>query len=238
MSCLCNGAADDCPLCGGTGKLTCGVCGGLRWVMREYAKDKWQAVACQRCRQIPRPTFGSGLLSQMEGWTFAGLIEHPALREAAEWLKTVVHRRKGWVAFCSAPGRGKSYLLAATVNLALESGLTARYALCSTLLQELQDAQMGYGGYTYHALMRKLVGVQVLCLDEFGEYSPTAARDAALRELLVHRSDPAWLPTVLATNLTGNEVTRRFEWLVSRFDHPEVREFFLESVPHLREVRL
>jgi len=231
-ACLCKGMIDGCPLCGGTGQRLCERCGGLGYVARPQGEHVFEPAVCPACGAAPaRSTAPTGLLPGMERWTFARLkVSHPDLAEAAAQVHRAVTEGRGWVVLYGPPGRGKSYLLAAAVNLALSQRKTARYSLLSTCLQELQEALTG----CYLATMRGYVEADVLALDEFAEYNPTPWRDSVVRDLLVLRSDPVWMPTFLATNQTQGEISRRFDWLSSRCEMDEVIEISLENVPDLR----
>jgi DNA replication protein DnaC len=121
--------------------------------------------------------------------------QHPELAKAAADLETILDERKGWFLAQSDPGKGKSVMLCAMVNEATNQGLTAvYYSTTAEMLQQFQDAQTGKGPMTYSALMRILQGVDVLALNEFGENSDSPFRLTILRELLVARSEPRWVP--------------------------------------------
>jgi DNA replication protein DnaC len=162
--------------------------------------------------------------------------KHPVLLQASATLQGIIKDRQGWVLFHSACGRGKSYLLAASVNEATRQGLSGiYYQQASEMLQELQDAQMHEHKLSYNALVRVLVQADVLALDEFGEHKDSEFRLVALRQVLNARSDVGgWKPTIFATNRHPDELDRRYPWLFSRFQHSLVHEFSLAEVPDLR----
>lgn len=240
-SCVCRGMVDDCPLCGGMGRESCVQCHGVRKVALRKAEGCWESVACGLCAHVLRPAKDRvvGMLPGMSAWTFGRMLrQYPVLNRAGERARAMLAVGQGWMVMYGPWGVGKSYCMAAILNELL--GMrerTGRYVLMSAMMQEFQDAQTGRhpDGKIYSALMRELVDVDVLCLDEFGEWNPSEFREKALRQLLVARSDPMWRVTLLATNRTGNDLQKSFPWLTSRFNSPLVVELDFSSIPDLRK---
>ena len=229
-----------CPICLGTGRRPCEACGGLRLQAVPEMANQFSPEGCRRCATTTRTQsrLGAGVPRGATAWTFDRMTkQYPALTNAAAELQALLDRGKGWAIASEDPGRGKSYLFAAMANEALKRGMSVRYyEEMEKFLQDLQDAQTGNSPYTYNGLMQTVSGVDVLVLDEFGEQKDSEFRLIATRSLLVSRSDTGgWPITLLATNRTPEELTRRFPWLASRFMHPAVIELDLTTVPDLRE---
>jgi len=249
-TCPCGGLLSDCRLCGGSGKLPGCLCRGLRYVARLQEGEgqmTWAVSPCPRCgeRAVVRQTLPDGLSEEQRMWTFDSLYrELPALTSVATRVEAWALDRAGWYVFAAPWGRGKTYLQCALVNYYQGKGLGAMYWLTGDLLQRLADALYGEDpDWSYGALYRALVQVDLLCLDEFGHEKLTGWREAQLRGILVARSDGSWRPTVFATNREPGHFAEALPWLWSRWadEHTKVEQF--EGVPDLRgylkrEVRL
>lgn len=241
MECVCKGMLKSCPLCQGTGNVTCEECLGTQYKMQEVvsSSNRWSHVPCGRCGSAVSALAArvqSGLTRAHEAWTFSRIVsDYPALDEASRQLVSVLEAKKGWVVFTSPAGCGKSYLLAAMVNEARRQSLAAHYTTVAKMLDELQQAVTGRHDMAYWALMRQYTDdIEVLCVDEFGEFNRTDWRMAQIREIFVARSEPVWRPTIFATNWTPADINKHFPWLYSRFHRPEVFRSVLEGVPDLR----
>jgi len=242
--CVCGGMVKNCPLCGGAGKPTCTVCLGTHYLSLKKLPDGdfgdvvYEVVPCPACltKRGNEPVRPTGLREGMEDWTFENMVqEHPALLEAAGQFRHILERRRGWGVLYCASGTGKSYLLASVANAAGGQGLQAHYVNTSFLLSQLQEAMMGKNDWTYTAMVRWLSDdVDVLCLNEFGDFNPTAWRTDTIKIILEHRSDPVWRPTFFASNKPGRELAAMFPWLADRFNSSEVFESVLPGVPSLR----
>jgi len=231
--CVCHGNWPECPLCHGTGR-PCRRCGGLG----VYLSESGELVWCD-CRDVKRRAFlPAGLLRGMEDWTFASL-RADGLRETAAKLRAWTESPGGWLLMVAPPGRGKSYLLACVVNHARSRGREAVYFITSVLLDEIQARRRGspsFSDWSFPAWWRRLQEVELLVLDEFGNFNHTEAREEKLRELLVARSDPNYLPTVIASDRSFNQIEERYPWLASRLRHPKVRSVDFTGVPDLRRL--
>jgi hypothetical protein len=239
-NCPCRGLLQNCPLCGGGGKLSSCICGGLRVVARQVGEMRWEWKSCPRCGEDEAPAleYSSGLSEGMERWTFGSLYQdYPALTSIAAGLEQWLASGRGWRVFAAPWGRGKTYLMAALVNKARASGQEAVYWLTSSMLQELQDAALERSAWSFGTLFRVLSTVPLLCLDEFGHVGLTARREEWLRAMLVSRSDPVWLPTVFATNDPVEKFKMEMPWLGSRWGGSEVVLIRFDGIPDLRRER-
>ena len=242
VECVCRGMIPDCVCCRGEGEV-CDLCRGTRQVAGEVAEHIYTCEPCPRCAAQQRKPKArvTGLTQAMLTWTFSNMIQtYPVLVDMASAANVMLKEGYGWIVAYGPPGRGKTYTQAAVLNELYEQGRgSGRYVTMDFLLQDLQDAQLGKHsrGKSYNVLMQEFINVGVLCIDEFGEWNPTEWRATVLRHLLVSRSDSGgWKPTFLATNKTDIELLARFPWLVSRFNHPAVKEFDVRSVPDLRGI--
>lgn len=234
--CICHGNWRDCPLCKGTGRV-CPDCGGFGYVLAEEGKAK----ECSCSGGVSHGTrLPSGLLSGMEVWAFETLRDDPVIREVARKLKVWCREQKGWLLLLAPSGRGKSFFAACLINYARAQGKEAVYFMTSFLLDEIQERRWGrqqFRDWTFTAWWRHLIDVDLLVLDEFGNFNVTDARLEKLRELLISRSDPIFMATVIASDCPFADLEEKFPWLASRFRHQSVKLVDLQGIPDLRRIR-
>lgn len=184
----------------------CPKCGGAGWLRYDVPLDDkrfGKAVPCE-CLQQHTSEASDALVarlrSQLSGteqtWNLANWVgaDEKALTVAADALKV----GSGFWTFWGTVGTGKSGLLVAIVNSALNARMPARYAVVPELLDELR-ASYGNGHYEY--LMEELKTIRVLALDELHRNRGTDWENEKMFELIDHRYR-YWdgLLTVFGTN--------------------------------------
>ncbi|HSN13241.1 MAG TPA: ATP-binding protein [Anaeromyxobacteraceae bacterium] len=104
---------------------------------------------------------------------------------------------KGFLLY-GRPGAGKTHLLVATLRyLALEKGIGGRYVEFMLLLS---DIKAGFdGGRSHMEILRPLLAVPVLAIDELGKERGTEWERSMLDELISRRFNSG-LATLFATN--------------------------------------
>ena len=104
---------------------------------------------------------------------------------------------KGFLLY-GRPGAGKTHLLVATLRyLALEKGIAGRYVEFMLLLS---DIKAGFdGGRSHMEILRPLLAVPVLAIDELGKERGTEWERSMLDELISRRFNSG-LATLFATN--------------------------------------
>jgi DNA replication protein DnaC len=104
---------------------------------------------------------------------------------------------KGFLLY-GTPGAGKTHLLVATLRyLALEKGIAGRYVEFMLLLS---DIKAGFdGGRSHMEVLRPLLAVPVLAIDELGKERGTDWERSMLDELISRRFNSG-LATLFATN--------------------------------------
>ncbi len=216
-------ADTTCPDCGGTGSVVEQVLGaGAR-----ARRCRCQA-ACPRCGEtgyVLVPTAGSavaqvcscrhlderiGIFNQIgipaavakaSFDTFKIYAPpHARAKAAAEDFARKFRRdapTKGFL-FFGRPGAGKTHLLVATLrHLALEKGVAGRYVEFMLLLS---DIRAGFSANRSHMeILRPLLSVPVLAIDELGKERGTEWERSMLDELISRRYNSG-LATLFATN--------------------------------------
>jgi hypothetical protein len=243
--CWCKGMDPKCPVCHGNGGRPDCVCQGTGLVMELAADQQGDDNAHYEHRRCPACGFTNpqnlaedyGLPILGQTCTFELMSrQYAEVNRCADAMAQVMLAGKGWIVMTSHSGPGKSYLLMAAINRAIQQRIAARYVLYTQMVTTFQDAQWNRhpAGLQYSGYMRQLTGVKLLCLDEFAEGKHTDWRDQTVRELLVCRSDPVWVPTFFATNKSADEIKEMMPWLYSRFFANDCQRFTFSDVPDLR----
>jgi DNA replication protein DnaC len=126
--------------------------------------------------------------------------DHSAGKAVAEDFARKFRRdrpSKGFL-FYGRPGGGKTHLLAATLRwLALEKGVAGRYV---EFLLLLSDMKSGFSdGRSHMEVLKPLLSVPVLAIDELGKERGTPWEQSMLDELISRRFNDG-LTTLFATN--------------------------------------
>jgi DNA replication protein DnaC len=126
--------------------------------------------------------------------------EHAAAKGIAEDFARKFRRdeaTKGFL-FYGRPGGGKTHLLASTLRwLALEKGVGSRYVEFMLLLSDMKDGFSA--GRSHMEILRPLLSVPVLAIDELGKERGTPWEQSMLDELISRRFNSG-LATLFATN--------------------------------------
>src|SRR5512140_3814529 len=128
---------------------------------------------------------------------------HPAQVHAKGVAEAYAHKfrldqpTRGFLLY-GRPGGGKTHLLASTLRyLALERGVGSRYA---EFLLVLSDMKAGFNANRSHMeILKPLLSVPVLAIDELGKERGTEWERSMLDELISRRFN-AGLSTLFATN--------------------------------------
>ena len=189
--CQCQAA---CPRCGESGYVLVPGAGGA----------KAQVCACRHLDQRIATFNKVGIPAAVALCDFEGFKiwspDHSTARETARDFASKFkpdEPSKGFL-FYGRPGGGKTHLLAATLRwLALEKGVQCRYIEFMLLLS---DIKAGFdSGRNQMEILKPLISVPVLAIDELGKERGTDWERSMLDELISRRFNGG-LATLFATN--------------------------------------
>jgi len=183
----------------------CPRCGGTGWVLvPEPSGAKAQVCSCRHLDERIGLFNKVGIPAAVAKASFDGFKvwspDHSAAKAVAEDFARKFRGDQPTKAFLfyGRPGGGKTHLLAATLRwLALEKGIPGRYVEFMLLLS---DIKAGFdSGRNQMDVLKPLISVPVLAIDELGKERGTDWERSMLDELISRRYNGG-LATLFATN--------------------------------------
>jgi DNA replication protein DnaC len=157
-------------------------------------------MVCIACRPDDYRRFLAkqmGISEEMAGYVFKNVKQHQ--RESAKTLYARAKDPAWFVTLWGAPGTGKTYLLAATLNRAAEFSHRALYTTSGRLLSDLK-AGFDIDG-EYERRLKHYAAVPVLALDECDRFNATEWARERMSDLInVRYEHGAERLTLFATN--------------------------------------
>lgn len=159
---------------------------------------------CDQCEDIEARKLGlrhrSGIPSAYARYTFRTFTPDKNTRTAFDALQNSLAMSHQWLTLHGANGVGKSHLLAATVQAAIERGISARYTVMADILTHIKK---GYNpsatAVTEDGFWDSLLQVGVLAIDEVDRAYWTPWARQKFEELVGWRDTHPGI-TLFATN--------------------------------------
>lgn len=114
------------------------------------------------------------------------------------------------------PGLGKTHLSIAVACEVIDKGFDVLYVPFNTLILKLEAMRFGQGSEDFQTAMEPVMASELLVLDDLGCEFSTSFSNSVLYDIVNTRQLMS-LPTIINTNLNGNELSSKYgERLSSR----------------------
>jgi len=143
-----------------------------------------------------------------------------------------------WIKLSGVPGCGKSHVLVATYNLISNCSI---YVPAGELASKIHDSLDTKGEHSddrlnLNDLKQLLVDVPVLFVDDLGQEHNAEFVTNALADIFVRRYQFGELrPTVVATNLTPSDLSKRYSRLEDRLEDRALVRNHIIKLPSFRK---
>jgi len=197
-------AAPVCALCGGSGYVGERMCECLRELCRQEQKKELTSLLSGR------GSFETFRLDCYSAAFDANLGASPreqmelTLRRCRRYAQEFSPRSPSLL-FCGGTGLGKTFLSAAIARAVADRGFSVVYESAGRVFSDFEREK--FGGE--QALTGKYMECELLILDDLGTEMTTQFTLSALYALLNGRILAA-LPVIVSTNLTADELQRRY----------------------------
>jgi DNA replication protein DnaC len=145
-----------------------------------------QPVPCPACGKT-KTTAPIGLIDDELETDFAALIPDPVLTRAINALTAAATTGAGFIYLFGGHGTGKTHLLQATVNLAVQHSHTAEYTKSTALLNTLRDGFRQNDEAGYDQRYQQLIARPVLAIDEIERFAGTNYALQTISDLIDER---------------------------------------------------
>lgn len=161
----------------------------------------------------------SGLQGRLRGWTIEQWWDkydkEPGRKEAATKMQDIIIENKGgWITLIGEAGTGKSYLLAAVVNLALSEKKQGLYITWANLMEHYRRVAVHEVPETRDNFHKRICEVPVLAVDEYMRQRETGfaleIEHRVFEQRYIHSDTRA---TIIASNI---DIKKWPDWLSSR----------------------
>ncbi len=152
-----------------------------------------------------------------------------SLQDAKEAAENFAHTPGGWLLFEGGYGCGKTHLVAAIANFAVNNGTPTLFITVPDLLDTLRFAYSD-PETTFEARFEEVRNADLLILDDFGTQNATGWAQEKLFQIMNYRYINK-LPTVITTNLMLDEIESRIR---SRLQDEEFVQHLHITAPDYR----
>lgn len=204
------GYLDDspiCSLCGGSGYVGSNMCECLQELCRQEQKRELTMLSAgaERFDQF-RLDYYSDAVDPRLGFSPRQIMEK-TFRTCRRYAQTFTPRAES-LFFSGNPGLGKTFLSACIARTVAGMGYSVVYETAGRLFSTMEKARFE-GGEENRAAARRYSDCELLIIDDLGTEMTGAFVVAALYELVNDRLMEG-KPTIISTNLTADDLSRRY----------------------------
>ena len=213
----------------------CEKCRGHGWLTRNVqsvsdpdfgrlfpCECQMERIAAEKISRLHQYS-GLGELTQSTFETFSTVGPDSAPFDAATQTKLEVAlsgaeqyatQPAGWLIMQGPSGSGKTHLAAAVANKCIEKGMPVFFAHVPTILDHLRSAFDKDSEVGHTTLFEQVRDAPILVLDELDTDDSTSWAHGKLKQILNHRHNNGWLPTIVTTT----DMSRLDPYMVTRME--------------------
>jgi len=194
-----------CPVCGGSGYVGERMCECLRELCRQEQKKELSTVLPNT-----KETFENFRLS------YYAAADEPGQASPRELMQMVLTKCRRYaqsfslkspsLLFSGGTGLGKTFLSAAVARTVADAGFSVVYETAVRVFSDYENVKFGDGD---SRSVRRYTACDLLILDDLGTEMTTQFTQSALYSVVNDRM-LAGLPAIISTNLTTDEIRRRY----------------------------
>lgn len=207
-------AKNDCPVCGGVGRVTRSVPVGHPDFGKSFPcicqRDILDAKRSARLRALSNLDVVSDKTFETFQLDLDGLNEEQLanLRASCAQARHYAENPQGWLLFQGGYGSGKTHLAVAIANYRLAQGDSVLFMTVPDLLDHLRSTYAPSSEIEYDELFERVRNTPLLVLDDLGAESSTPWAQEKLFQLVNHRYLHR-LSTVVTTNVELDRIDPR-----------------------------
>lgn len=186
----------------------CDTCGGMGFGIYDLPIENplngttFPCPDCQGEIRMERLKKLSRLNTELMGCDLQSFLPRNHLGLMVSHVKNWMRVGQEWLTLSGPSGTGKTHLLAAIANVAVETGTPALYTSTADLLGDLQRTFNPKSDQVYSHLFAQVLDIDILLLDELEKWHGTPWAQSQMFRLFEHRlRNSRHLRTVLATNV-------------------------------------
>ena len=204
------GYLDDspiCDICGGNGYIGSNMCECLKELCRQEQKKELTLLSVGReSFDQFRLDYYPDRIDPAMGHNIRAVMK--ATYEACRRYAMTFSNRSGNLLFSGSTGLGKTFLSACIARVVADRGYSVVYESAGHLFSKMERAKFS-GDEQARKETEKYTACDLLIIDDLGTEMPGQFTNAALYTLINDRL-LAGMPTIISTNLTTDDLSRRY----------------------------
>ena len=204
------GYLDDspiCDICGGSGYIGSNMCECLKELCRQEQKKELTLLSVGReSFDQFRLDYYPDRIDPVMGHNIRAVMK--ATYETCRRYAMTFSNRSGNLLFSGSTGLGKTFLSACIARVVADRGYSVVYESAGHLFSKMERAKFS-GDEQARKESEKYTACDLLIIDDLGTEMPGQFTNAALYTLINDRL-LAGMPTIISTNLTTDDLSRRY----------------------------